>query len=84
MAPQLKLFALSTCIHCRNTKKFLDENNVPYDCVFVDQLQGEERQKTLDEVKRYNAACSFPTIVLDGEKVIVGFRREELMEALGL
>lgn len=81
---QIKLFALSTCSHCKNTKKFLDENNVAYECVFVDTLQGEERKKVVEEVKRHNEACSFPTMVIDGNKVIIGFRKDEIREALGL
>lgn len=81
----VKLFALSTCIHCRNTKKYLDENNVEYDVVFVDTLQGEERAAVIAEVKKHNPATSFPTMVIDGgQRVIVGFRKEEIGEALGI
>ena len=84
MEKKVKLYALSTCIHCRNTKKFLDENNIPYDCVEVDTLQGEERKQIIEEVKQYNAACSFPTIVVDGERVVVGFHKNEIKELLGI
>lgn len=81
---QVKLFALSTCIHCRNTKQYLDDNKIEYECVFVDSLQGDERKKVVEEVKKHNEACSFPTMVIDGNKVIVGFRKDEIREALGL
>jgi hypothetical protein len=37
----------------------------------------------LAEVKQINKRCSFPTMVI-GEKVIVGFRENEIMEALGI
>jgi len=77
------LYALSTCIHCRNTKKFLEEKNIPYDCVEVDTLTGEERKKAIEEVKKHNADCSFPTMVIDGGKcVIVGFNKERIQEEL--
>ncbi len=83
--PHVKLFALSTCIHCRNTKSFLDDNKVAYDCVFVDTLQGDERKNTIDEIKRFNQACSFPTMVIDGgQRVIIGFRADDIREALGI
>ncbi len=79
------LYALSTCIHCKNTKKFLDDNHVAYDCIFVDRLSGDERSDTIRKVKEYNKACSFPTTVIDsGDKVIVGYRQDELKEALGI
>ncbi|MBU1275639.1 MAG: glutaredoxin family protein [Proteobacteria bacterium] len=83
MTPPVKLYALSTCSHCRNTRKFLDENNVVYDVVEVDLCPLDEREKVVDEVKRYNPACSFPTLVI-GDKVIVGYREMEIREALGL
>lgn len=83
MTPPVKLYALSTCSHCRNTRKFLDENKVPYDVVEVDLCPLEEREKVIDEVKRYNPSCSFPTLVI-GDKVIVGYREAEIKEALGL
>ena len=85
MNKDVMLYALSTCVHCKNAKKYLDENNVAYDFVFVDTLTGEERAAIINEVKKYNAACSFPTLVINGgETVIVGFRKEEIQEALGL
>jgi len=77
------LYALSTCIHCKNTKQFLDEKSIDYDFVYVDKLTGEEREKTIEEVKKYNPKLSFPTIVVDGDKIIVGLKQEEILEACG-
>jgi glutaredoxin len=34
-------------------------------------------------VKKLNPNCSFPTIII-GDKVIVGFKEDEIKEALGL
>ena len=79
----IKLYALSTCIHCKNTKEFLTGCGVEYQCIEVDKLSGEEREKVIEEVKSYNPKCSFPTIVI-GDKVIVGFREDELKEVLNL
>jgi glutaredoxin-like protein NrdH len=77
------IYALSTCSHCRNTKEFLTGCGVEYKFVDVDKLDGEERQKIIDEVKQVNPRCSFPTIII-GDKVIVGFREDEIKEALNL
>lgn len=77
----IKLYALSTCIHCRNTKEFLNECGVNYDCVEVDKLEKEERAAILEEVKKLNPNCSFPTLII-GDKIIVGFKKEEIQEAL--
>lgn len=77
------VYALSTCIHCRNTKDFLDKCGVEYECIDVDKLDGDERRQVLEEVKKLNPMCSFPTIII-GRKVIVGFRQDEIKEALHL
>jgi len=79
----VKVYALSTCIHCMSTKDFLKECGVKYDCVDVDKLDGEARKAILEEIKQINPGCSFPTIII-GDRIIVGFRRDEIKEALGL
>jgi len=79
----IKIYSLSTCSHCKSTKTFLSECSVKYDFVDVDLLEGEERKAILEDVKKFNPKCSFPTIII-GEKVIVGYREEEIKEALGL
>ena len=80
---QVKLYSLSTCSHCKSTKKLLNDCTVLYEFVDVDLLEGEERKAILDDVRKFNPKCSFPTIII-GEKVIVGFKEEEIKEALGL
>jgi glutaredoxin len=83
MAPPVKLYTLSTCSHCKSTKKLLADCTVQYDFVDVDLLQGEERSAILEDVKKFNPKCSFPTIII-GDKVIVGYKEKEIKEALGL
>lgn len=77
------LYALSTCIHCRNTKEYLNDCGVKYDCIEVDKLEGDERKKIIEEIRKVNPGCSFPTIII-GDKIIVGFRKDEIKEALNL
>jgi glutaredoxin len=49
----------------------------------VDLLEGEERQAILDDVRKINPRCSFPTIII-GDQVIVGYKEDEIKEALGI
>jgi len=81
--PPVKLYTLSTCSHCKATKKFLDTCSVKYEFDDLDMLNDEEREIILEEVKKLNTDCTFPTIVI-GDKVIVGFKEKEINEALGL
>jgi glutaredoxin-like protein NrdH len=83
MAPKVKMFTLSTCSHCKATKKFMQDNGIPFDCVDVDLLQGADRENILKEVEKYNPQRSFPTIII-GDNIIIGFRENDIREALGI
>jgi len=81
--PDVKIFSLSTCSHCKAAKKFIAECTIKYDFIDVDMLEGDERKAIIEDVKKFNPRCSFPTIII-GEKVIVGYKETEIKEALGL
>ena len=81
--PDVKIFSLSTCSHCKATKKFLGDCTIKYEFINVDQLKGDERKAIIEDVKKFNPRCSFPNIII-GEKVIVGFKEKEIKEALGM
>jgi glutaredoxin-like protein NrdH len=83
MHSTVKIYTLSTCSHCKAAKKFLNDCSVKYDFTDVDLLSGKEREAILDEVRKLNPNCTFPTIII-GDKVIVGFREDEIRKALGL
>ena len=79
----VKIYTLSTCSHCKATKKLLSDCKVKYEFTDVDLLEGEERAAVLEEVRKINKQCSFPTIII-GDRVIVGHREKEIREVLGL
>lgn len=78
----VKLYALSTCVWCGKTKELLAELGVEFDFIYVDLLNSDEKQCAIDEVKKYNESCSFPTLVINEDKVIVGFKEADIKEAL--
>lgn len=81
--PAVMIYTLSTCGHCKIVKKLLNEINVEFDFVDVDLLSAEERKPVLEDVKKLNPKCSFPTIKI-GEQVIVGHHEDKIKEALGV
>jgi glutaredoxin-like protein NrdH len=83
MKKLVKIYTLSTCSHCKATKTLLNDCAVEYEFTDVDLLQGEERTAILEDVKKWNPRCSFPTIII-GDKVIIGYKEDEIKEALGL
>jgi glutaredoxin-like protein NrdH len=83
-AVELKLFALSTCPWCKKTKALLDSLGVEYYFVDVDLLTGADRDEAMATVKKWNPSASFPTMVINNAKCIVGFRETDIKAALGL
>jgi glutaredoxin-like protein NrdH len=80
----VKLYALSTCGWCKKTKELLDANGVEYDLVYVDLLEGDEKEAVLDEVRKFNPRTSFPTVVVDDSRSVTGFKEDQLRELLGI
>ena len=80
---KVMLYALSTCGWCGKTKELLNELGVEYDYTDVDKLEGEERDTVIKEIEKYNPTCNFPTLVIDSKKCIVGFKEDDIREALG-
>ena len=78
---RIKLYTLSTCSHCNRTKKFFKDNGIDVEFMDVDLLDGSEQERILDEVRKLNPDCSFPTICI-GDVVIVGFNEEKFRDAL--
>jgi glutaredoxin-like protein NrdH len=77
-------YGLSTCIWCRRTRQFLEDQNVKFDFVYVDLLKGQEREAAVEQVRRWNSAVSFPTVVIGNDRCVVGYKPDKLKEALGL
>jgi glutaredoxin len=80
---EVRLYALSTCPYCRMTKEYLQESGVTFDLIEVDLLEGDEKQKAIDEVKQLSGGTSFPVLVA-GDSVVVGFNKSRIAEAVGL
>jgi glutaredoxin-like protein NrdH len=78
------IYGLSTCGWCRKTKSMLDQLGVEYCYVDVDLEEGDERSLVTKELRNWNPALSFPTVVINKDMCIVGFNEQKIKEALGL
>jgi glutaredoxin-like protein NrdH len=76
------LFALSTCVWCRKTKRLLDSLGVAYDYIFVDLLDHDEKDHAKKEISKWNPRGSFPTIIIDDKQSIVGYDENKIKELL--
>ena len=78
------LYALSTCVWCKKTKKLLDKSGVEYSYVFVDKLDDEDQEQAKKQMINLTKRCSFPTRVINDKNCIVGFKEDKIKEALKL
>lgn len=77
------VYSLSTCIWCKKTKNLLTELGVDFEYIYVDKLDGEEKNQIIQEIRRFNPSISFPTTIINGRKAIVGFKEKEIREVFG-
>ncbi|MFW9972105.1 MAG: glutaredoxin family protein [Candidatus Odinarchaeota archaeon] len=82
----ITILTLSTCMWCKKCKAWLNENNIQYRYVDVDQINFEEKSKILEYLRdNYDTRISYPYMICDSE-VVVGFnpgKYEELMNSGG-
>jgi glutaredoxin-like protein NrdH len=81
MKKKIKIYALSTCIWCQKTIKYFKNKGVPFEYVFVDELEGDEYDAVNEEIAAVNPEISFPTVCID-DKVIVGYKVDEFEACL--
>jgi glutaredoxin-like protein NrdH len=75
---KIMLYAISTCVWCKKTKKLLNSLGVDYNYVDVDLLDEEDKERAEEEVKKWNPLCSFPTLVINDEESVTGYDEEEI------
>jgi len=77
------LYALSTCGWCRKAKALLGELGVEYSYIDVDLLGSEEKELVMVQMERWNPRGSFPTLVINNERCVVGFQEDIIRRELG-
>ncbi len=78
----LFLYTLSTCIWCKKTKALLNELKVRYDYIDVDLLDEREKDTALEELKKWNPRCTFPSLVVNNKECIIGYDEKRIREVL--
>lgn len=78
------LYTLSTCGWCKKTKELLKEKGVAYEYIDLDKCSKEDQKTAVDELKAKNLPVAFPVIIVNDNKVIQGFKKDDILEALRL
>jgi glutaredoxin-like protein NrdH len=76
------LYALSTCGWCAKTRKLLNELGIDYSFEYVDLLDDDKQEIIMQSVEKWNPSRSFPVIVINNQKSIIGFNEARIREEL--
>lgn len=75
---EIKVFALSTCAFCKKALKYLRDNSIKFMYIYVDDLEPGNKQELKDKLKEtYKKDVGFPFMIINGDRVIVGFKEDE-------
>ena len=78
------LYTLSTCGWCKKTKALLKEKEVAYEYIDLDKCSKEDQKTAIEELKAKNIPVAFPVVVINDDTVIQGFKKDDILEAIGL
>ena len=62
----------------------LDKIGCEYKYIYVDRLDETDKDKAMEHIKKWNPRCSFPTVIINDKKCIIGYKEEEIKEALNI
>jgi len=63
------MYSFTTCPFCRKAKDYLDDNNIPYTAIELDELPGNEGNEIRAELGRKTKRTSVPSIFIGAEYV---------------
>ncbi len=81
---EILLYTLSTCIWCRKTKQLLERLGVAYSYIELDRLSDVAKEAAVVELLKWNPDRSFPTMVINEQRSIIGYKEAEIAEVLGV
>lgn len=77
---KITLYSLSTCIWCKKAKKLLTDLGIEFSYIDVDMLDAKEETKVVQEINKWNPKGSFPTLIINDEKCILGYDEAKIRE----
>ena len=78
---KVKIYALSTCLWCKKTKKFFEERKIPFEAVDYDKADEAEQERIMAEMRKKGGGGSFPYVCIDSD-VVQGYEPDEFERLL--
>ena len=63
---KVTIYALSTCLWCRKTKNYFEENKIPFEAVDYDRQDEDRQEEMMAEMRAAGSPGSFPFIRIGG------------------
>lgn len=60
------IYALTTCLWCKKTKKYFEDRKVPFEAVDYDAQPEEKQEEIMKEMKGAGCSGSFPFTKIGG------------------
>ncbi len=79
---KVTIYALSTCLWCRKTKKYFEEQNIPFEAIDYDKQDEARQAAMMEEMRQAGCRGAFPFLRI-GEACTQGFDPEKFQELLG-
>ena len=79
MDRKVKVFSIPNCDLCERTRRFLTDKGIDFDYVDVTR-----DQNSLQEMRELSRGARSAPVVSIGDKVLVGFKMDELEKAIDL
>jgi len=76
------LYTISTCGWCKKTKQLLKDKEIAYEYIDLDTCSKEEQKKAIEILKEKKIPVAFPVIVVNDDKVIQGFKKDDILEEI--
>jgi len=80
---EIIIFTLSTCMWCKKCKRWLNERNIKYRYIDMDQIQYSQKSEILGYLQRnYQQRISYPYMVCDKRDIVVGYNPDKYEEIM--
>ena len=76
------LYTLSTCGWCKKEKQLLRDNHIEFEYVDIDLCNDEDYEKIKNDILKRGGRLSFPTIIINDDILITGFKENQIRETL--
>ena len=78
---KVTIYALSTCLWCKKTKKYFEDHQIKFDAVDYDKQDEARQEEMMAEMRAAGCSGTFPFLKI-GDACIQGYNPEEFEKLL--